>query len=117
MGIGRVLIPNLVEKMYLVPWQEYPSSNAVDRCVTPTLDACQYACIVDEAHVYLVVEPACGFEVLEEGGIRRPAPEIHVRNFEITPDCIKSVKVSKFDWSKRPTHNDRGCTCCPHPKT
>jgi hypothetical protein len=25
--------------------------------------------------------------------------------------------VAHFDWSGNPTHNDRGCTCCHHPKT
>jgi len=38
------------------------------------------------ASTNLVVKASLSVEIIKEGGICRSAPEIHVRNFEVTPD-------------------------------
>lgn len=44
----------------------------------------------DGRQAHLVVEPALGLEMVEELAIRLAAPEVHVRDLEIAPDCARA---------------------------
>lgn len=44
---------------------------------------------VRERQTHLVVETAFRLEVVEELAIRLAAPEVHVRDLEIAPDCAR----------------------------
>ena len=41
----------------------------------------------EESGTDLVVEAACGVEVVEELGVGFAAPEVHVCDLEVAPDC------------------------------
>lgn len=82
----------------------------------------------------LVVEPAFGVEVVEEFGVGFGAPEVHVGDFEVGPDCGGGwagglMVVSGIEEERREcggmgwegevkrgegTYNDRGYTSSRH---
>jgi hypothetical protein len=43
----------------------------------------------------LVVEPAFGLEELEVRAVRRPTPEVHVRDLKVAPDCLTRAQESE----------------------
>jgi len=67
MGVGVVLVSNLVKEVNLVTVEESGSRDAVHRRVSPAL----------------IVEPTELLEVVEERGVRGSAPEIHVGDFKV----------------------------------
>lgn len=82
----------------------------------------------------LVVEPAFGVEVVEEFGVGFGAPEVHVGDFEVGPDCVGGgvsgiageegerrgetggggVRWEREGGEREKTYNDRGYTSSRH---
>jgi len=72
-----VLIPDLFEEMDLIFAQEEGSGDAVHGCVAPAL----------------VVEPSRRVKIVEERGVCGSAPEVHVGDFEVTPEVAGSIRL------------------------
>ena len=71
---------------------------------------------------HLVVEPAFRLEVVEELRVRLTAPDLHVRDLEVTPDCEPAacesadgdaVRVRGTQASAAMTYSG---TCCRSPR-
>lgn len=76
----RVLVSNVLEKMQLILVCEEGRGDAVYRRIAPAL----------------VVEPARLVEEVKEGGVGLAAPEVHVCDFKITPDCALALAIGVF---------------------
>ena len=63
-------LTNLIEELNLLPLRKQRRRDRVHGRVAPPL----------------VVEPAALVEVVEEGGVRGPAPELEVGDLEVGPD-------------------------------
>ena len=63
-------LTNLIKELNLLPLREQRGRDRVHGRVAPSL----------------VVEPAALVEVVEEGGVRGPAPELEVGDLEVGPD-------------------------------
>lgn len=93
-----VLISDILEEVDLVFALEEPSSNAMHYGISPALKILPLAPLKPRPEVdgaYLVVEPSRGFEMVKVLRVRFTSPEVHIGNFEITPNCVSIGVVSR----------------------
>jgi hypothetical protein len=106
-----MLVSNVFKEMNLIFPREYPGSNAVHRCIPPTLDhERKWENVGQITNADLVIEPACGIEVIEECSICRTSPEIHVCDFKVTPDY--EYIVSGWKWQEQTVWLTVACIIC-----
>jgi len=77
---GLVTIANVAEKVDLVLGREEGSTDAVDRCISPTL----------------VVKSALLIEEVEEFAVRLASPEIEIADLEIAPKMATIIRLSSI---------------------
>ena len=88
-----VLVAHARKEVNLVFAREEGRGNTVHGRVAPALCSREHAVSGDSAmlvtwvQTHLVVEPASGIEVLEEFCVCLAAPELHVGDLEVAPDC------------------------------
>lgn len=75
----------------------------MDWSVSPSLHTTSSAKYVEwgSCKAYLVVESPFHFEVLEVCLVRLTPPEVHISDFEVTPDCSVAMSTEMIGKEKR----------------
>ena len=106
MGKVVMLVPDILEKVNLIPVQEESSGNAMHYCVSPSLKELISVTPRWRGRVwgtYLIVEAPGSVEVVEVLCVRFSAPEIHISDFKIAPNCTLFGIIRAVPREKRST--------------